>query len=149
MIALHRNTRSVYAGTGDRNRRNTQLALDVIREVLEVEDQDLLFSTTGETPVSGFSAAKRRLDAKIAEARKKRGEQKPMDPWRLHDIRRTVATTMEGLGIPPYVVGRVLNHAHTRFATGATGAYARHTYRDEVEDALRRWEERLREMVEN
>jgi integrase len=30
--------------------------------------------------------------------------------WRLHDLRRTVATHMEELGIPPHIVGSVLNH---------------------------------------
>jgi integrase len=46
-----------------------------------------VFSTNGETPVSGFSRAKERLDALMAKA-----AGKELEPWILHDLRRTAAT---------------------------------------------------------
>jgi hypothetical protein len=33
-----------------------------------------------------------------------------LKPWRLHDLRRTVATRMNELGVLPHVVEAVLNH---------------------------------------
>jgi integrase len=51
---------------------------------------DFVFSTTGETSISGFSRAKARLDAAVAEARDKAAaatgtEPAPPVPWRLHE----------------------------------------------------------------
>ncbi len=55
----------------------------------------LVFSTTGSTPISGFSKAKLKLDTLMSESL-------PSDdlrPWRAHDIRRTVATGLQRLGV--------------------------------------------------
>jgi len=62
----------------------------------------LVFTTTGETAVSGFSKLKRRLDlamlqAKRAELGARKGDAIP--GWTLHDLRRTAATGMAGLKI--------------------------------------------------
>lgn len=65
------------------------------------EDADLIFTTTGTTPASGFSKAKARLDRAIGDKVK---------PWRLHDLRASFATTMAERGHPESVVDRVLNH---------------------------------------
>lgn len=32
-------------------------------------------------------------------------------PWRLHDLRRTASTGMGRLGVPRFIIERVLNHA--------------------------------------
>lgn len=50
------------------------------------DGEDLVYSTTGTTPVSGFSRAKGRIDArmKVLLADK-------FQPWRTHDLRRTAA----------------------------------------------------------
>ena len=48
--------------------------------------------------------AKAALDARIAAAGA------TVAPWRLHDLRRTVATGMAEIGISPHVVEAVLNH---------------------------------------
>jgi integrase len=49
---------------------------------------DFLFGTTGKTSISGFSRAKARLDAAIAEARAKAAatESTPLVPWRLRNL---------------------------------------------------------------
>jgi integrase len=39
------------------------LAIEAIEAAPKIEGQDLLFSGSGKTPVSGFSSAKSRLDA--------------------------------------------------------------------------------------
>ena len=49
-------------------------ACDIITGVPTVEGGgDFLFTTTGDTPISGFSKAKRRLDALIAEVERRQG----------------------------------------------------------------------------
>jgi integrase len=98
-----------------------------------------VFSHDGETHVSGYAKAKARVDAFIAAAAPQ------IDPWRLHDLRRTAATHMVRLGVSEDVVGRVLNHA----AKGVTAkVYALHTYAPETRSALDRWAAELMRAVD-
>jgi hypothetical protein len=69
-----------------------------------------VFTTTGETPVSGFGKVKACLDDRLNKMRKDDGLGAMM-PWTLHDLRRTMVTVMnETLGVPPHVVEAVVNH---------------------------------------
>lgn len=91
---------------------------------------EYVFTTDGKSHVSNFAKGKSRLDAFIAA----KGDS--LEPWRLHDLRRTAATHMVRLGISETIVGRVLNHA----PTGVTAkVYALHTYAPEKRHALDRW----------
>lgn len=103
------------------------------------------FTTTGKTPVSGFSRAKAKLDQKMLEILQKeaaaRGddpESMELTPWRLHDLRRTVASGMARLGISLPVIERVLNHVSGSFG-GIVGVYQRHEFQDEKRSALETW----------
>jgi integrase len=62
----------------------------------------------------------------------------------LHDLRRTGATGMAALGVPPFIVSKVLAH---KDAGGGAAVTARHynlyVYEAEKRDALNRWAERL------
>jgi len=76
---------------------------------------NLVFSTTGATPISGFSRAKTRLDIAtqqlLEQAAVDRGDKStPLPNWRLHDFRRTMVSTMADMGIDPTVADRCLNH---------------------------------------
>jgi integrase len=62
--------------------------------------------------------------------------------WTLHDLRRTFATNLAGLDVPPHVVERLLNHASGTIS-GVAAIYNRFSYADEMRDAMKRWEERL------
>lgn len=96
---------------------------------------EFLFTTTsGERPVSGFSKSKARLDKKIAEKAAK-AKLEPMEPWTLHDIRRSVATHMARLGIAQEHIERVLGHV----VAGVAGTYNRYSYLDEKRAALEAW----------
>lgn len=96
---------------------------------------DCLFSTTGgRRPVSGFSKAKLRLDELIAKHGEKEGLP-PMEPWTVHDIRRSVATHMARLGIAQEHIERVLGHV----VQGVAGTYNRYSYMDEKRAALEAW----------
>lgn len=87
-------------------------------------------------PVSGFSRMKRRLDAQIEAA----GE--TVRPWRLHDLRRTVATNMQRLGVRFEVTEAILNHVSITQA-GVASVYQRHDWADEKREALNKWSEKL------
>lgn len=57
-----------------------------------------------------------------------------------HDLRRTAASHMTGLGVPRLVVSKILNHAER----GVTAVYDRHSYDPEKRDALEKWARKLR-----
>ncbi len=63
--------------------------------------------------------------------------------WTPHDLRRTAATYMTGMGIPRLVVSKVLNHAES----GVTAVYDRSSYDSEKRQALVAWGERLERIV--
>lgn len=67
--------------------------------------------------------------------------------WTLHDLRRTAATNMAGLGVPPHVVERILNHS-TGTISGVAAIYNRFQYIDEMRAALEAWERRVRDIWE-
>jgi integrase len=96
----------------------------------------LVFTTTGDTPVSGFSRFKDRLDEKTA-----------VKDWRIHDIRRTVATGLAKLGVNLPVIEKVLNHASGSFA-GIVGVYQQHSFADEKRAALDKWARHVMTLVE-
>jgi len=92
---------------------------------------DLLFTTTGRTPVSGVSKAKARLDGFLCEG---------FEPWRLHDIRTAFATAMADAGIPETVADRVLNHSASGSAPSAVArVYNQAELLPQRADALNRW----------
>lgn len=106
----------------------------IIDSAPRIADCPFVFSTTGTTPVSGWSKAKDLMDDKIAEA----AGGNRLDPWRLHDLRRTAATGMQRLGIGLQVVEAVLGHIAGSRA-GVVGVYQRHTFDAEKRAALDAW----------
>jgi len=106
-----------------------------------------LFSTTGRTPVSGFGKYKRRLDAlMLEEARKERGEDFVVPGWVLHDLRRTAATGMAGIGIAPHIIEAALNHS-SGSKGGVAGTYNREPYLPERIAAYERWAAHIADIV--
>jgi integrase len=88
-------------------------------------------------PISGFSKAKVALDNKITN----NGE--AIEPWRYHDLRRTVRTHMSRLKVTSGVAGRVLNHT----PQGVEATYDRHEYYEEKQKALETWSNSLSLMI--
>ena len=110
-------------------------AVEIIRGLPPASgDLGLLFTTTGTTPVSGFGKAKPRLDRWIAE----NVEDVQMEPWTLHDLRRSFATGCAALGVAPHVVEAVLNHK-SGVIRGVAKIYNRHHYLPEKRAALETW----------
>jgi integrase len=118
----------------------------VIATLPRIVGQDLVFSTTGRTPVSGFSRAKILLEKRIVEATRDavtstawgRVGAELCAPWRLHDLRRTLASGMARLGIALPVIEKVLAHESRSFG-GIVGVYQRHSYLNEKAAALEAW----------
>ena len=101
---------------------------------------DLVFTTTGDTPISGFGKVKARIDAGIDTLRNTDSLQ-PMAPWTLHDLRRTMVTVMnEKLGISPHIVEAVVNHTSGLAKAGVAGVYNRALYLEDRRQALNSWE---------
>ena len=78
----------------------------------------------------------RRQDLRFLEIedRARRGVSGVTD-WRLHDLRRTAATRMQGLGIPNHIVQAVFNHA----LPGVGGVYLQDELEQQKADALATW----------
>ena len=118
-----------------------RLGIAAIKAGFGYEDGDLVFSTTGHSAPSGFSKAKKALDAKMKAILGAR-----FNDWRVHDLRRTCATGMENLGIDTRVVETALNHVSGTKA-GIVGVYQRSDHRDAVAAAFRAWGTHVMEIV--
>jgi integrase len=116
----------------------SRAVLDILASLPRIGDS-LLFTTTGTTPVSGFSRAKERTRCAMLAA--KQNELRNGDAvanWTLHDLRRTAATGMARLNFPPHVVDKVLNHTSGTIR-GVAAVYNRFAYLDERRAALEAW----------
>ena len=60
-----------------------------------------------------------------------------IEPFSIHDLRRTMRTQMAALGIDPLIAERCLNHK----IPGVEGIYNRHQYFEERKAALSCWAE--------
>jgi integrase len=113
-----------------KNRRQHEIPLsEPAKDILakRSRNRDLVFGI-GLGGFSGWSDAKAALDEQLGIAE-----------WRLHDIRRTVATGMaDKLGVLPHIIEAVLNHVSGHKA-GVGGIYNRARYAGEMREALRRW----------
>jgi integrase len=94
-----------------------------------------VMSITAGVSLSCFSQAKRLLDAEVVTVRKAAGA---LAPWRVHDLRRTLATGLQRLGVRFEVTEAVLNHV-SGAKGGVAGIYQRHDWADEKRTALDAW----------
>lgn len=108
--------------------------------------RDLIFGDTESRPFSGWSRARRALDARIAEARSEAGIETTLAPWTLHDLRRSMATRLGDLGIQPHVIEALLNHISGSRA-GVAGIYNRATYAAEKRQAVDIWAAHLESLL--
>ena len=113
-------------------------ALDLLSDMPRFDGPYVFTTTSGERPISGFSKAKVALDTAIRERRKKQGIKGDIENWTIHDLRRTAATWMAQNGIPPHVLGALLNHSPGTTA-GVTSIYVRFRYTPERRAALEAW----------
>lgn len=126
----------------------TPTSHDVESEDVTWPKKGYVFTTTGKTPISGLTKAKRALDSQVAKARK--GDQiedaPAISPWRIHDLRRTMATGFQRLGIRFEVTEAVLNHI-SGAKGGVAGIYQRHDWGPEKRSALDAWAKHVAAIV--
>jgi integrase len=96
----------------------------------------LVFPGERGTPFSGWSKAKSALDTASG-----------VSGWWLHDLRRTLATGLQRLGVRLEVTEAVLNHLSGSRA-GVVGIYQRHDWAEEKRAALDAWSAHLLAVVE-
>ena len=105
----------------------SSLALDVLDSVPRRGEYVFTSGRVGDKPVSGFSKGKGGIDT--------------VDDWRLHDLRRTMATHMRRLGVERLVVSKLLGHRES----GVTRIYDHYSCDEEQREAMSRWSERLKQ----
>jgi integrase len=119
-------------------------AVEILRAAERRDGRDgrtLVFGSR-KGPFSGWSKAKAALDGRLAASLGR-----TPTPWRLHDIRRTVATRMADVGVQPHVIEAVLNHVSGHKA-GVAAVYNRASYANEKRIALNLWGEHVAALVE-
>lgn len=95
------------------------------------------FSTSTGAAFNAYAKGKTKLD-KLVDG--DGGD--PIAPWRLHDLRRTVATNFQKLGVRFEVTEAVLNHVGAS-RSGVAGVYQRHDWREEKREALQAWSDHI------
>jgi integrase len=125
---------------GERTKNNlpnevhlTAVARAILEEQPRIEGSDFVFTLDGQKPVSGWSRAKKRIDASTG-----------VTGWRLHDIRRTVSTGMNELGVDSHIVEAVLGHK----VKGVAGVYNKAKHEAASYTALQAWGAHVIALVE-
>ena len=119
----------------------SRLALGLISEARTIAGQDSIWlfpNPDGSGPIDPHAATRA-----LARARPLMGVRN----FRVHDLRRTAATRMEELGIPPHVIAHVLNHISVRTRSVTSRVYARYNYDPEKRGALNQWGEALEKII--
>jgi integrase len=106
-------------------------AWSIIAEIPRWQDGAFLFGRNG--GFTSWAFQKQAFDQRAGIA-----------PWRLHDLRRTAATGMNEVGVPPHIVEEILGHARA----GIAGVYNKASYSREIAVALERWADHVRSLVE-
>lgn len=117
------------AKNGDEH--SVQLSTLVLAELQSLPRRGRFVFTSdknGETSISCFADIKADVDAGMGA----------VQPWTLHDLRRTGASGMGALGVQPHVIEAVLNH-RSGVISGIARVYQRHPYGAEKRAALNAW----------
>lgn len=101
-------------------------ALALLQAVPRIGDR-FIFTLDGTRPVSSWGRAKARLDKTSG-----------VTGWVVHDLRRTVATGMQKLGVGLQTVEALLGHSGGSRA-GIVGVYQRHDFAAERRAAVEQW----------
>jgi integrase len=100
------------------------------------------------TPFAGWSKAKAALDQTVMNVRARASKSPPsLVPWSVHDLRRTVATGLQRLGVRLEVTEAVLNHI-SGSRGGIAGVYQRHDWATEKRIGLDAWASHVMAIVE-
>ena len=125
------------------------LTVSIIKEAIAAPDRPksspFVFSMTGDTSVSGYAKAKRRLDRIIHENRIEKAEVEGMPlvamlHWTIHDLRTTFSTlACEVMGADMAVTDRILNHVATATRSKIMRIYNKSEMFEPRKRVLREW----------
>lgn len=101
-----------------------------------------VFPTATGAAFTAYHKGKTKLDKLIS---KDGGTSMP--PWRLHDLRRSLATGFQRLGVRFEVTEAVLNHVGGA-RSGVAGIYQRHDWKPEKREALTAWNSHLSKAID-
>jgi integrase len=113
-------------------------AREIIAAVPRRVGRDQLFGDRAGRGFTSWSRGKQELDRCLGDRVKS---------WRLHDLRRSVASGMIGLHIPSDHVEAVLNH-YSGHRRGVAGVYNQYPYEKEIKLALLSWSKHVLTLVE-
>jgi integrase len=99
----------------------------VIDAVPKIKGNDLVFAVSEKKGLSAFSFIAKRL-----------GQPDGDNAWRLHDFRRTGVTVLAGMGFPPHICDKLLNHVGGTI-NGVAAVYQRQEFLAERKAALEAW----------
>jgi integrase len=119
-----------------------QMALDILAEFPQRPDNPRLFGDKGAKGI-GFDRLKKGLDALIVK-----NEGEPLKPWHIHDLRHSLSTNMNQMGLaPPWIIEEIINHRSGHKA-GMAGRYNHATYDVPITQALQSWAQVIRNVVD-
>lgn len=111
--------------------------LDGVAKCEEWPKYGRVFPTSSGAGFTGYAKGKDKLDRLVTEK-----SRQPLPPWRLHDLRRTLATGFQRLGVRFEVTEAILNHVGAARA-GVAGIYQRHDWKAEKHEAVDAWNAHL------
>ncbi|NYT41058.1 integrase family protein [Sphingomonas sp. R-74633] len=97
----------------------------------------LVFKTSTGAGFTAHAKGKRTIDKLIADE-----DDGAIPPWRLHDLRRTLATGFQRIGVRFEVTEAVLNHV-SGSRSGVAAIYQRHDWKPEKRQALDAWNDHI------
>ena len=149
-------TRAEWVIPKGRSKNNQEHAVDLAPTAVAIlrglpRTHQLVFTTTGATPLSNHAKYRQRVLARMrvqrgAEAELRGEPLAEIADWTVHDLRRTAATGMAKLGYPPHVIEAVLNH-RSGVRSGLVAVYQHYNLRAERKNALLKWAEEIGNLV--
>jgi integrase len=112
------------------------LAQRVLAELPDLGE--FVVSVDGEKPFTNFTYSKAQLERRLSVT---------LSPWRLHDLRRSVATGLQRLGVRLETIEAVLGHVGGS-RSGIVRVYQRHRFADEAREALMVWGAHLQRLLD-
>ena len=122
------------------NRGHRIPVVPAVRAILDGRKRNgvFVFGRHAAKPFSGWGVSKAALDRRVEVA----GHQ--LEPWRLHDLRRTMRTGLGRLGVAPHIAELAINHARK----GIEATYDKYRYEGEIKTALTLWTNHVLAVVE-
>jgi integrase len=113
------------------------LAQSIIASIPQRTGRDHVFGTRSSGGHTGWDRCKKDLNARLADK---------VGAFRVHDLRRSVATGMANLGVEPHIIEAVLNH-YSGHRRGVAGDYNRAKYARQIRSALALWDDQLQSII--